>query len=179
MRPKTNSSGPVEVTPRTRSVVRLTADEWVVLRKMLRDGASLGRVLRVYPTRRNKDGSHLANLFDRGLIRPVNPAVSNAPLTAVWVLTDAGRCAAEYGEYMAEHFRTRVALPDQPAEYRPPHAEAVGGTPLTVNQMLGVIRNAIGRCRAGEAETYEELMAEAEGWDERLRELDRSAREVE
>jgi hypothetical protein len=43
---------------------------------------------------------------------------------------------------------------------------------MTTKQMLDQIRSIISKCDASEKETYEELVSEAEGWKERLQELE-------
>ena len=43
---------------------------------------------------------------------------------------------------------------------------------MTVDQVLKIIRDAVGSCTASERELFEALDAEAEGWRMRLQELD-------
>jgi hypothetical protein len=80
--------------------------DWQVLRAVLR-GITNGRELRLAWSRRDKDGAHLTDLVRRGLLAVARYAPK--PLDAAYTLTEAGRHAAEYGEYECDRQHVAVA----------------------------------------------------------------------
>jgi hypothetical protein len=70
---------------------------------------SVGRALRLAPTRRTKDGAFLTALVEEGLLERVT-GVPTAPFEATYALTKRGKHAAEYGEYEYE-LKPRPAAP--------------------------------------------------------------------
>jgi hypothetical protein len=57
----------------------------------------VGRVLRIVPSRRTKDGTFLTDLVEQGLLHRVTGTAA-APFEATYALTERGEYAAEYGE---------------------------------------------------------------------------------
>lgn len=90
-------------------MVNLRACDWQALRILVRrkNKPTAGRELRHTPTRSTKDGSFLTELADRKLLLVVG--LHRDPFQTTYVLTDAGKHAAEYGEYDADP-RSLVAL---------------------------------------------------------------------
>ncbi len=86
----------------------LSVNDWQVLRFALRNGTATGRELRVWPSRRTKDGTFLQDFVDKGLLRVVAPG--GTPFEATYALTPEGEHAAEHGEYECE-LKTYKALP--------------------------------------------------------------------
>jgi len=79
-------------------VLPVTHFDWQVLRTVKRSKKPpIGRLLRLYPLRRTKDGSFLTKMVERGLLRRVT-GESTAPFEATYALTERGEHAAEYGE---------------------------------------------------------------------------------
>ncbi len=71
----------------------MNAFEWQVLRKVLRDddgGGTLGRELRLIPSRRTKDGSFLMWFVAAGLLRVYAGRMSD-PFDARFKLTEVGK----------------------------------------------------------------------------------------
>lgn len=72
--------------------------EWQVLRTVKRSKTPpTGRVPRLVPSRRAKDGSFLTDLVDQGLLARVTGSAA-APFEATYSLTAKGEHAAEFGE---------------------------------------------------------------------------------
>lgn len=72
---------------------------WQVLRTVKRSHKpSVGRALRLIPSRKTKDGSFLTELVTAGLLARVT-GTAHAPFDATYALTERGAFAAEYGEY--------------------------------------------------------------------------------
>jgi hypothetical protein len=72
---------------------------WQVLRTVKRNKKPpTGRVLRLIPSRKTKDGSFLTALVNEGLLERSSGNAS-APFEATYSLTEKGKYAAEYGEY--------------------------------------------------------------------------------
>lgn len=86
----------------------LSTNDWQILNFALREGTSTGRALRVWPSRKTKDGTFLQEFVDRGLLRVVAP--NTDPFKATYALTPEGEYAAEHGEYECEH-KTYKAVP--------------------------------------------------------------------
>ena len=71
---------------------------WQVLRTLKRSKKpSVGRSLRIVPSRRTKDGSFLTELVDQGLLTRMSGTAAE-PFDATYTLTERGEYAAEYGE---------------------------------------------------------------------------------
>lgn len=47
-----------------------------------------------------------------------------------------------------------------------------------IKEMLEKVRKAISECKAPEKDMYEELVAEAEGWNMRLQEIEEEEKDV-
>ena len=86
----------------------LSTTDWQVLRFALRSGTATGRELRIWPSRRTKDGTFLQEFVDKGLLRVVTP--NDDPFKATYAITPEGEYAAEHGEYECE-MRTYKAVP--------------------------------------------------------------------
>jgi hypothetical protein len=72
--------------------------EWQVLRTVKRSKKpATGRVLRLVPSRRTKDGTFLTALVEQGLLTRVTGTAAT-PSEATYALTDRGEFAAEFGE---------------------------------------------------------------------------------
>ena len=88
--------------------------DWQILRTAKRSKRPLtGRVLRIVPARRTKDGSFLTALVDEGLLARATGA-ADRPFEATYALTEKGRLAAEYGEYEYELVRATRGEPAPP-----------------------------------------------------------------
>ena len=75
---------------------------WQVLRTVKRNKKPpTGRVLRLIPSRKTKDGSFLTALVEEGLLERLSGSAS-APFDATYALTEKGKYAAEFGEYEYE-----------------------------------------------------------------------------
>lgn len=109
---------------------------WKILRALVREGELSGKALRQYHyARRTQDGTFLDELCDLGLIEPTGRSVDAtadrelarkpAQFRRMYKLTDAGRLAAEYGEY--EYTPVRPAAP-APRSGPPARAAASAGT---------------------------------------------------
>ena len=71
---------------------------WQILRVVKRSKKpSLGRTLRLTPTRNTKDGTFLTELIEQGLLTRVT-GTADKPFDATYSLTEQGEHAAEYGE---------------------------------------------------------------------------------
>jgi hypothetical protein len=68
-----------------------------------------GRLLRLIPSRKTKDGSFLTALVDEGLLERVSGTAA-APFDATYALTEKGKYAAEFGEY--EYDMKSAAAPE-------------------------------------------------------------------
>ena len=87
---------------------------WQVLRTVKRSKKPpTGRVLRIVPNRRTKDGTFLNEMVDLGLLARATGTAA-APFEATYALTARGEHAAEYGE-CERPMRARPAAP-VPAE---------------------------------------------------------------
>lgn len=76
----------------------ITHSNWQVLRTVKRSKKpSIGRALRLSPTRGTKDGTFLNDLVEQGLLNRVS-GTAESPFEATYTLTDLGQHAAEYGE---------------------------------------------------------------------------------
>jgi hypothetical protein len=101
----------------------LRGGTWKVLRALVRDGELSGKDLRYYDYgRRTQDGAFLDELCSLGLIEPTGATIEAADgkmarkspqFRRIYRLTDAGRFAAEYGEY--EYQPVRPAPARKPA----------------------------------------------------------------
>jgi hypothetical protein len=80
----------------------LAQSDWQVLRSAVRGGrkALTGRVLRVTPSARTRNGGFLTSLVGRGLLNVARPDAD--PFAATYRLTPLGEHAAEFGEYDVE-----------------------------------------------------------------------------
>jgi hypothetical protein len=99
-------------------VLPITHFTWQVLRTVKR-GKTLptGRMLRLVPNRRTKDGAFLTDLVELGLLIRVT-GTADKPFEATYSLTERGEHAAEYGEYDRP---TRAKLAEStPTEQRKP-----------------------------------------------------------
>lgn len=84
---------------------------WQVLRAAKRNKKpSIGRALRVAPTRNTKDGTFLTKLVEEGLLVQVTGTAA-APFEGTYSLTTKGDHAAEYGEYEYELQRPAAVAP--------------------------------------------------------------------
>jgi hypothetical protein len=87
--------------------------EWQVLRTVKRSKKpTTGRVLRLIPSRRTKDGTFLTDLVELDLLTRVTGTAA-APFEATYVLTERGEFAAEFGE-------CEMLVRSKPAEPAPP-----------------------------------------------------------
>jgi hypothetical protein len=79
-------------------VLPISHFDWQVLRAVKRSKKPpVGRVLRLVPSRRTKDGSFLTDLVECGLLMHVTGS-KDAPFEATYKLTEKGEYAAEHGE---------------------------------------------------------------------------------
>ncbi len=84
---------------------------WQILRTVKRSKKpSVGRELRLAPTRRTLDGTFLNELVAEGLLLRVT-GTTVTPFEATYSLTDLGKHAAEYGEC---EFPSRAKASEQP-----------------------------------------------------------------
>ena len=93
---------------------------WQVLRTVKRNKKPpTGRMLRLIPSRKTKDGSFLTAMVDEGLLDRVSGTAS-APFDATYALTEKGKYAAEYGEYeyVMKPPAERPAAPAKPQKSR-------------------------------------------------------------
>ncbi len=79
-------------------VLPITHFTWQVLRTVKRSRTPpTGRVLRLAPSRRTKDGTFLTEMVELGLLTRVT-GTADAPFEATYALTERGEHAAEFGE---------------------------------------------------------------------------------
>lgn len=97
-------------------LVQLDQPSWKVLRHVAREGRVAGRDLRILPTRKTKDGTFLDDLIAKGLLAldgnaPKDSQNPDEPIqfTKMYVLTEMGEYAAEYGEYEYSYTPNRDA----------------------------------------------------------------------
>jgi hypothetical protein len=96
-------------------VLPITHFTWQVLRTVKRSKTPpTGRVLRLVPTRRTKDGTFLTELVELGLLTCVT-GTADAPFEASYALTERGEHAAEFGECE----RPVRARPTEPVPTKP------------------------------------------------------------
>lgn len=94
------------------SVRPISHFSWQVLRTVKRSRKpSVGKQLRVSPTRHSKDGSFLNALVEEGLLARVTGS-ADQPFEATYSLTELGRHAAEYGEYDHKPIQPEVSVPE-------------------------------------------------------------------
>lgn len=91
---------------------------WQVLRTVKRNKKpTAGRMLRLVPSRKTKDGSFLTALVEEGLLERASGSAS-APFDATYALTEKGKYAAEYGEYEYDIRAEANAVPAKPQKTR-------------------------------------------------------------
>lgn len=94
---------------------------WQTLRVLTRSKHPvIGRDLRISWTRYTKDGTFLTELIRIGLLNRVS-GTDEKPFEATYVLTEAGKYAADYGEYECDrdHIAIPAAAPNPPTDAKP------------------------------------------------------------